>query len=111
MGASLPFSSSFAASADMALSQNRSSVRLPEALSPLASAIRRSASRVSRGGGLARERGMGSILQQGLPFYRGHACNAAQLLAAKGLGLVAKRGVSGFRHLRLLGGGIASRGM
>src|SRR5438128_7966238 len=58
MGASLPLSSSFTASADISASQKRSSVRLPDALRPLASAIRRSASRVSRGGDLERERGM-----------------------------------------------------
>src|SRR5512138_4007965 len=58
MGASLPFSSSFATSADISDSQKRSSVRLPEALSPSESAMRRSASRVRRGGDLARERAM-----------------------------------------------------
>jgi hypothetical protein len=46
-------------------------------------------------------------LQQGLPFYRGRACHAAQLLAAKGLGLVAKHRVSGFGHFRLHGAEIA----
>src|SRR5215470_7027826 len=58
MGASLPFSSSFATTADICASQKRSSVRLPDALRPLASAIRRSASRVSRGGDFARVRGI-----------------------------------------------------
>src|SRR5436309_15979818 len=58
MGASLPFSRSLATSVDMAPSQKRSSVRLPEAFRPLASAMRRSASRVSRGGDLARVRGI-----------------------------------------------------
>src|SRR5262252_6899974 len=58
MGASLPFSRRRATSVDMAPSQNRSSVRLPEAFRPLASAIRRSASRVRRGGDFARVRGI-----------------------------------------------------
>src|SRR5215475_10479188 len=58
MGASLPFSSSFATTADICPSQKRSSVRLPDALRPLASAIRRSASRVRRGGDFPRARGI-----------------------------------------------------
>src|SRR5260221_2164975 len=58
MGASLPGSRSFATTADIWDSQNRSSVRLPEALRPLASEMRRSASRVRRGGALARVRGI-----------------------------------------------------
>src|SRR6185503_3255879 len=58
MGASLPFSRSRDPRADMPDSQNRSSVRLPEALRPLARAMRRSASRVRRGGDLARVRGI-----------------------------------------------------
>src|SRR5258708_20770656 len=61
MGASLPFSRSFATSVDIWASQKRSSVRLPEALRPRASAIRRSASRVRRGGAFA---GGG-----GLPYF------------------------------------------
>src|SRR5690349_6201602 len=63
MGASLPFSSSFATSVDISASQKRSSVRLPEALRPLANAIRRSASRVRRGGDFARVLAIATILR------------------------------------------------
>src|SRR2546421_2300158 len=58
MGASLPFSSSRETTADICSSQKRSSVRLPDAFSPSASAIRRSASRVRRGGDFPRVRAM-----------------------------------------------------
>src|SRR5438105_82041 len=58
MGASLPFSSSRETTADICSSQKRSSVRLPEAFKPSASAMRRSASRVRRGGDFPRVRAM-----------------------------------------------------
>src|SRR5260221_1532480 len=58
MGASLPFSRTFAPRVDIWASQKRSAVRLPEALRRRASAIRRSASRVRRGGALAWVRGI-----------------------------------------------------
>src|SRR5450432_697911 len=61
MGASLPFARSFAVRTDISASQKRSSVRLPEALRPFASAMRRSASRVSRGWALARVLGIGGV--------------------------------------------------
>jgi hypothetical protein len=46
---------------------------------------------------------MGGSLQEGLPFYRGSAHDAAQLLAAQRLRPLAKRHVSGLGHLALLG--------
>src|SRR5712692_5447825 len=58
MGASLPFSRSRETTSDICSSQKRSSVRLPEAFKPSASAMRRSASRVSRGGFFPRDRAM-----------------------------------------------------
>src|SRR6476469_2488821 len=61
MGASLRFSSNRETRVGICVSQERSSVRLPDALSPRARAISRSASRVRRGGDLARVRGISPL--------------------------------------------------
>src|SRR5450631_3561139 len=87
MGASFPFSRSFAVRTDISASQKRSSVRLPEAFSPFESAMRRSASRVSRGWALARVLGMAAFRKvfhftlRGRPRHDGSAIIEAEMFA------------------------------